>query len=467
MISNNFVIELRAILQTQNHLLESLCSSISELESQFADVQEQKNDIEDLGRMIAELENSVDFLEEEDLADFEPDEIYQIYKRRQNAIKQGLQALEFTDWQSFVKQCQIYNLQHGLDPLAPYEVFLTEADLKKLADENKSYDAQFAWDKWDYMFVGISGVLAALTDVFLVRTPKTSPLTTWMKDFNTTAKAGQTDWFSQWARDLEKACNVPYDAQPFAGMSGKTHRFQSLGHDPILGFIFGVVDIMRGTVTGFSYDSLNNLHSFATHSVSSDVSIKLIEAILRQIGHLISDVATPMGLPAPFMTLMQGLNVGSFGEKGRSVGEIARWMYLNGYDFRHFLVSGITPAVIEIVLRAYIMLRHYSEHGEIKFDLASHPKYRSMLLMAHGIATTANVGKVILTKNPLAINYAEYIAFIRYLIPSLKYWLFDQQRLRLEHMEKINEDGWNDLLENSDRLLEVVIQSDFPIITLA
>jgi hypothetical protein len=466
MISNNFVIELRAILQTQNHLLESLCSSISELESQFADVQEQKNDIEDLERMIAELENSVDFLEEEDLAEFEPDEIYQIYKRRQNAIKQGLQALEFTDWQSFVKQCQIYDLQHGLDPLAPYEVFLTEADLKKLADENKSYDAQFAWDKWDYMFVGISGILAALTDVFLVGTPKTSPLTKWMKDFNTTAKAGQTDWFSQWARDLEKACNVPYDAQPFAGMSGKTHRFQSLGHDPILGFIFGVVDIMRGTVTGFSYDSLN-LHSFATHSISSDVSINLIEAILRQIGHLISDVATPMGLPAPFMTLMQGLNVGSFGEKGRSVGEIARWMYLNGYDFRHFLVSGITPAVIEIVLRAFIMIRHYSEHGDIKLDLASNPKYRSMLLMAHGIASAANVGKVVLMKNPCAINYAEYMAFIRYLIPSLKYWLFDQQRLRLEHMEKFNEAGWDDLLENSDRLLAVVIKSDFPIITLA
>jgi hypothetical protein len=300
----------------------------------------------------------------------------------------------------------------------------------------------------------------------LVGTPKTSPLTTWMKDFNTTAKAGQTDWFSQWARDLEKACNVPYDAQQFAGMSPKTHRFQSLGHDPILGFIFGVVDIMRGTVTGFSYDRLN-LHSFTTHSVSSDVSINLIEAILKQIGHLISDVATPMGLPAPFMTLMQGLNVGSFGEKGRSVGEIARWMYLNGYDFRHFLVSGITPAVIEIVLRAFIMIRHYSEHGEIKFDLASHPKYRSMLLMAHGIATAANVGKVVLMKNPCAINYAEYMAFIRYLIPSLKYWLFDQQRLRLEHMEKFNEAGWDDLLENSDRLLEVVIKSDFLTIKLS
>ena len=173
-----------------------------------------------------------------------------------------------------------------------------------------------------------------------------------------------------------------------------------------------------------------------------------------------------MGLPAPFMSLMQGINIGSFGEKGRTVGEVARWMYLEGYDLRHFIASGITPAVVEIVLRAYIMIRHYSEHGEVKFDLALHPKYRSMLLMAHGIATAANAGKVVLTKNPLAVNYAEYMAFIRYLIPSLKYWLFDQQRFRLEHMEKINESGWNDLLDNSDRLFGAIAKQNFLLISL-
>lgn len=466
MISDNLVIELRAILQAQNHLLQRLSDSIGEIEAKFVDVSKQSSQLQDLEQMMAELENSIDFLEDEDLADFDPDEIYQIYDRYQNAIKRDLQAIGFTDWQSFVQQCQIYDLQNRLDPFAPYEVFLTEADLQLLANEKKSYDAQFAWDKWDYLFVGASGVLAALTDVLLVGTPKTSPLTKWLKDFNTTAKAGQTDWFSQWARDLEKTCKVPYDAQTMAGMSGSSHRFQSLGHDPVLGFVFGILDIMRGTVTGFSYDKLNSFHSFATHTVSSDVSINLIEAILKQLGHLISDVATPMGLPAPFMTLMQGINIGSFGDKGRSVGEVARWMYLNGYDLRHFLVTGITPAVVEIVLRAYIMIRHYSEHGEIKCDLASHPKYRSMLLMAHGIATTANAGKVVLTQNPLAVNYAEYMAFIRYLVPSLKYWLFDQRHLRLEHMEKINESAWNDLLNNSDRLLDAIAKQNFPLISL-
>ena len=470
MISDTLVIELRAILQTHSHLLQRLSDRISEIESKFVDVSQQSSQLQDLEKMMADLEDDIKFLEDEALADFDPDEIYQIYDRHQNAIKHDLQAIGFTDWQSFVQQCQIYDLQNGLDPLAPYEVFLTEADLQLLANEKKSYDAQFAWDKCDYLFVGASGVLAALTDVFLVGTPKTSPLTKHLKKFNTTAKAGQTDWFSQWARDLEKACKVPYDNQDIKGMSGRTHRFQSLGHDPVLGFVFGVLDIMRCTVTGFSYEKLSGIgiHSFVTHPVSSDVSINLIEAILKQLGHLISDVATPMGLPAPFMTLMQGINIGSFGKKKRSVGEVARWMYLNGYDLRHFIASGITPAVVEIVLRAYIMIRHYSDHEEVKFDLASHPKYRSMLLMAHGIATTANAGKVILMGgNPLAINYAEYMAFIRYLIPSLKYWLFDQQRLRLEHMEKINESGWNDLLDNSDRLLGEIAKQDFPIITLA
>jgi hypothetical protein len=349
--------------------------------------------------------------------------------------------------------------------------------LKTLQAE--SYDAQYKWDKWDYIFVGASGILASLTDYLLVKIPTTlttgeyagqagSPITEWLKSYDTTKS---DDWFAQWAKNLSEICKVPYDSMSYAGADGveriagmfpKSHRFQSLGHDPVLGFVFGVLDIMRGTITGFSYDNLTHTHTWMQGTVWSNLEpVGLIEAILHQLGHLISDVATPMGLPAPLMTLIQGISIGSFGEKGRTVGEIARWMYLNGYDFRHFLVSGITPAVIEIALRAYIMLRHYSEYGETKFDLASHPKYRTMLLTAHGIATLGNAGKVALMQgNPLAINYAEWVAFIRYLIPSIKYWVFDQHQLRMEHLERINATGWDQLLQSSDQLLGAVTKLD-------
>lgn len=474
MISDRFVAELRSVLQAQHHILRQLDLTVTDIKVKLADVSQQSQDIQELEKIMAELEASVDFLDADDFSDFDADEILHLYDRRQAAVKQELVKIGFKDWDNFVRQCQIYALQQKLDPLAPYEAFLTETDLLKL--QNESYYAQYAWDKWDYIFVGASGVLAALTDFMLVKIPATtnsgeysgqigSPLTAWLKQYNI-KKAD--DWFAQWARSLEKVCKVPYDNQKLmGGMYPQSHRFQSLGHDPVLGFIFGVLDIMRGTNAGFSYDKLTGMHDLQIKFVPNSQPVGLIEAILKQIGHLISDVATPMGLPAPFMTLVQGINAGNFGEKGRTLGELSRWMYLNGYDFRHFLVSGITPAVIEILLRAYIMLRHYSEHGETKFILNDHPKYRSMLLVAHSIAALGNAGKIALLQgNPLAFNLAEWMALTRYLIPSLKYWVFDERRLRLEHLDRINQAGWNELLQNSDSLVEIVAKNEYSLISL-
>jgi hypothetical protein len=484
MLSDKAIMELGIALQAQNRVLQELELAVSEIDSSLAEsaqklssVSETTPQLRELETLIEELEADQDWIEEEDFGDFDPNQILSLYESRQKAVFRELTKIGFKDWDSFVRQCSTYALQQGVDPLAPYETFLTEADLKKLQDE--SYDAQYKWNKWDYIFVGASGILASLTDYLLVKIPTTlttgeyagqagSPITEWLKSYDTTKS---NDWFAQWAEHLSETCKVPYDSMGYtgasrveriAGMFPKSHRFQSLGHDPVLGFVFGVLDIMRGTITGFSYDNLTHAHTWMKGAVWSTLEpVGLIEAILRQLGHLISDVATPMGLPAPFMTLIQGINIGSFGEKGRTVGEIARWMYLNGYDFRHFLVSGITPAVIEIALRAYIMLRHYSEYGETKFDLVSHPKYRTMLLMAHGIATLGNAGKIALMQgNPLAINYAEWLAFIRYLIPSIKYWVFDQHQLRMEHLEHINSTGWDQLLQSSDQLLATVTELD-------
>jgi hypothetical protein len=139
---------------------------------------------------------------------------------------------------------------------------------------------------------------------------------------------------------------------------------------------------------------------------------------------------------------------------------------MRGYNLRHFLVAGLTPAVIEIVLRAYLMLRHYAEHGEIPLLVASHPKYRTMLLFAHGIAVLANSGRVALTQNPLAINVAEWYAFVRYLLPSIKYWVLDKRRLHIEHLEQLNDAGWDELVRNGDALLRYAVQADDRVLEL-
>jgi hypothetical protein len=490
MLPNQFLMELGIALQAQNNAIREIQSAVAEVNSSFAksartfsSVSNTSRQLKELEALMDELEANREWIEECDFGDFHSSQVLQLYKKHQQSVFRELSNIGFKDWDSFVRQCSTYTLSQGVDPFAPYDAFLTEKDLNVLRSE--SYDSQYKWDKWDYIFTGASGILASLTDCLLVKIPTTlttgeyagqvgSPITEWIKQYDTT-KAN--DWFAQWAETLSKTCKVPYDSMNFAGSEGieriagmfpKSHRLQSLGHDPVLGFVFGILDIMRGSITGFSYENLTNTHTWMQGAVwSNREPVSLVEGILRHIGHLISDVATPMGLPAPFMTLMQGINIGSFGENGRAVGEIARWMYLNGYDFRHFLVSGITPAVIEITLHAYIMLRHYSEYGEANFSLASHPKYRAMLLMAHGMATLGNAGKVVLMQgNPLAINYAEWMAFVRYLIPSIKYWMFDQHPLRIEHLEGVNSNGWEQLLKSSDQLLTNVAKLNTTTIVL-
>ena len=303
------------------------------------------------------------------------------------------------------------------------------------------------WDRTDFAVVALAAGLAMLVDTFLVKTPKTGKLTEVLKRYNA---MNADDPIGQWLWGIEKRQKVPYDTMVGAngrrigGMYPKSHRFQTLGHDPALGFIFGVFDIMQGTATGFAYSHPAQHHCFFHDRVpGADPNVDLVAAILRHIGHLLSDVSTPMGLPAPFMTLLQGFNVGNFGEKDRTIAEIARYMYVEGYDLRHFLAAGTVPAIVEIVLRAYIMLRHYSEHGAVPKDLASTPKYRHMLKVAHGIVAFSNTAKVVcLRGDPLAINVAEWQALARYILPDAARVVTARGSLALSGIERRASKRW-------------------------
>lgn len=488
MISDEFALQLRPVLAAQHDLLRRIRTAADAAAVQLTQAEKQTEQVTELECLMASIEGDADLLDADDLADFGIEAIGQIYQRRAQATAEELRGLGYSDWPSFVRSCRSYTAQHGIDPLLPYESFLTSDDVAKLREE--SYEAKYKWDNWDYIAVGVCGVLAALTDLFLVRIPRSliyegkyhqegSRLTEWLKRYDTrgNAKEYQNDWFARWARECEKRAKVPYDAQcavfnetveHISGMGARTHRFQSLGHDPILGFFFGVLDILRGTISGFSYDHLAGRHRWAQGQVLSNIhQLGLIEALLTHLRHLVSDIATSQGVPAPFLPLAQAFNIGNFGKKGRTIAELARWMYANGYDLRHFLVGGIGPGLIELLLRAFIMIRHYSAHGEVKFVLGNNPKFRLMLLCSHGIAAAANAGKVALYQgNPLAINEAQWLAFGRYLLPSLKYWIFDRDRLKLEHLEKINDAGWSEIEKRTGEIIELVASQAFPVVEL-
>lgn len=119
--------------------------------------------------------------------------------------------------------------------------------------------------------------------------------------------------------------SVPYDAVKrdplmieagiLTGLGGGTHRYRTLGHDPIMGWIFGPVNILSDSLTTYdivtSYNVRNNLiagtvptpqiFSTAFQQIQAD-KMNLPAAIVRQAIHFGSDYFTKQGLPVPFIS---------------------------------------------------------------------------------------------------------------------------------------------------------------------
>ncbi len=145
---------------------------------------------------------------------------------------------------------------------------------------------------------------------------------------------------------------VPYDAttgSPAEGinMHGGQHRVKTLGHDPILGWIFGVCNIISDSITicpeynigekklripfvrthavqmkgAFKWKEQIPTYKIFTESYSSvkEDKHRLYAAIFAQGLHLTSDKYSKLGLPVPFLSLIDS--------------DKAYEIYRKGYDY--------------------------------------------------------------------------------------------------------------------------------------
>ncbi|GAA2216720.1 hypothetical protein ACFY2R_28805 [Micromonospora olivasterospora] len=246
---------------------------------------------------------------------------------------------------------------------------------------------------------------------------------------------------------------MPYDASTtkatgglVSGMRPAIHRLQSLGHDPALGFLYGVADLMHGT--GTYIDKAGKLVQVAT----DHDPVGLITALITQVRHLLSDVYTPAGLQPPFFSLLQLGQVNSpfaLVPSGVKVPwtDVARYMYTNGYDLRHFLTMGITPAVVSAIIRGYWLLKSYATGGTATQRKLEHAKLTSMLLLGHTIATSGTLFKtgLLFGMNPAALNYNQILA----MAPATIAW-FKEAIARDHRINQALEKEWELLLIESE-----------------
>ena len=339
------------------------------------------------------------------------------------------------------------------------ESLFTEEELKRNRQEILQLNAEFnqlhKLDKYDVAICASAGILSGVIDLLLVGIPqktpdglKGGPLSNYVRD-----------WFDKKfpEDEMEKLANskvskVPYDAQDnrntteyVQGLSAYYHRLLSLGHDPLLGLLFGVMDILTGRMT--TIDKTGKIVSQVMENYADRKESDVFAAIAKQIIHFKSDITTSMGLPAPMMALFNLLQFGSIGEEEQTIAEIVQGMYFEGYDFIHFCSMSIPVMITEVVIRVGYGIKQIKEGNTIKESIPfslnreKHPKLATMLFIGHSAATAINTGKVYFTKNPMAINYPQWIAFAKYSYSQLKWVLIEKPELRDAYVSgKINEE---------------------------
>lgn len=352
------------------------------------------------------------------------------------------------------------------------ESLFTEEELRENAlavrQLNEEYNQIHRLDKFDIAIAAAAGLLAGAVDILLVGIPqktpdglKAGPLSNYIRDaFD---KKFPPDEMERLANS--KVSKVPYDAQDnrnttvnVEGLSAYYHRLLSLGHDPFLGFVFGVADILSGRMT--TIDKAGKVVSQVMENYADRTEADVFAAIAKQIVHLKSDMTTSMGLPAPLMGLFNLLQFGSVGEYEQTIAEIVQGMYYEGYDFVHFCSMSVSSMLVEVVVRIGYAIKRIKEGVAIKnaiplsTDHEKMPKLGTMLFTAHSAATAINAGKVLFTENPMAINYPQWIAFAKYSYQQLKWGLITKPALRDRYVLDAIDGELQEVYEDIDLLFE-------------
>ena len=198
--------------------------------------------------------------------------------------------------------------------------------------------------------------------------------------------------------------SVPYDitrgSAQYFNMQGGYHRIHTLGHDPILGWIFGVANIISDTITLDTFQSykveMQNgprrwTGSYPTPQVLLDAfesiredNKRLPAAVFAQALHLGSDYFTKLGLPVPLL------------EASKYTRDFAGKLYKEQYDSL-MLTKDIAKIGVQAILAAVINMLIAAIHG-LFYDPALYEnrdlyevKTRKILSYSNLIASSSNV----------------------------------------------------------------------------
>jgi len=290
-------------------------------------------------------------------------------------------------------------------------------------------------------------------------------------------KEAKKDEFIPWKEYFERP--VPYDAMNGEGartieIKGVTkkgvnlgsinHHSATLGHDPVLGYIFGTINIMTSTITfhkalfptnrveliGVKKQEIMEPVGFINaiiKAMEAEMSDKyrVPAAVARQALHMASDEMSKTGLPIPCLSAEKQQELLGKGWNSKELDRIIESLgkYMKG-NLKIVATQFFIALFINMVIKTLHILM-YDEKSDENFELYSVRTAR-ILEVSNEIASTLNIAYVagnvaggILTENPemikngvKKIDLGGYIETVHQIVSSKRL----QEQIRREYLEK-------------------------------
>lgn len=208
-----------------------------------------------------------------------------------------------------------------------------------------------------------------------------------------------------------------------AGGGGLGHRAKTVGHDPLLGLIFGTANIATSTVTtlpdfksyhitssqinGRNYDSVfgynAKTHLVLEHTMKKISSKKLDQitivatALIKEVNHLRSDIHSKNSLPLPFVSAISTDMASELAKKGLDAANMEKFG----------IQAGVATFINVIIAMLHRLCYNESEINKDFFKV----KTKKIINYSNIIASSSNVAAVaigaavgVATENPKMVK---------------------------------------------------------------
>lgn len=287
--------------------------------------------------------------------------------------------------------------------------------------------------------------------------------------FNDSGAPGSTPLYAS-KHHILTARGVPYDATRYAGESlklfqGANHRFATLGHDPVLGLLFGTANIMTNSITCVkSTGTLGiGLRIPMTFSVAYDFTGKnpqiaepvstirmlinsgkrVVEepsaaaaALIKQIVHIGTDLYTPCGIQLPFANLaLDKAHVEKLTE------------YVSTGDVLKVGAQAGMAVLINWLIAALhgCSLIFKDDASDYAFDLHQ-TRTKKIILISNTLATSSSVIQAAITKNPKCLDLGGAAVLVYRLFTDLSFITRLKEEYINSELDKIYDERARELL---------------------